>query len=248
MVKLKTNKDIAVMGEGGKILAAVLDKLSAAVRPGTTTEEIDMLARELLSSYGAKPSFLGYNGFPAALCVSVNEEVVHGVPSDRVLQQGDVVKLDLGAYYKGFHTDSARTVLIGGINDAKKQKLINVTSRALELGTEAAQPGNTLGDVGHAIERYVKSEGFDVVRDLVGHGIGKNVHEEPEVLNYGKAGEGMRLEPGMVIAIEPMVVEGTWKIADGPDGFSFITKDKKLAAHFEHTVAITERGPVILTQ
>ena len=228
-------------------MAEVLDVLAVAARPGIRTKELDIMARKLISAHGAKPSFLNYNGFPAALCVSINEEIVHGLPSERMLKDGDLVKLDLGVLYKGFHTDSARTVLVGN-HDPKKEKLIDITRQALAIGIEAAQPGNTLGDVGHAIHEYVRSQGFDVVRELIGHGIGRNVHEEPEVPNYGKQGQGPKLVAGMVIAIEPMVVEGSWRIANGPDGFRFVTEDGKLAAHFEHTVAITNNGPLILTQ
>ena len=246
MVNLKTPEQIEIMREGGKILHMILERLAKAVRPGLKTIELDALARELLVQHDAEASFLNYNGFPAALCVSINEEIVHGLPSGRILKDGDVVKLDFGVLYKGFHTDSARTVLAGP-GSPKKKKLISITERALELGIEQARAGNTTGDIGHAIQSYVESEGFNVVRDLVGHGIGRSVHEEPEVLNYGESGEGIALEPGMVIAIEPMVVEGSWKITDGSDGYSYVTKDGKLAAHAEHTVAITERGPDILT-
>ena len=246
MVNLKTPEQIEIMREGGKILHMILERLAKAVRPGLKTIELDALARELLVQHDAEASFLNYNGFPAALCVSINEEIVHGLPSGRILKDGDVVKLDFGVLYKGFHTDSARTVLAGP-GSPKNKKLISITERALELGIEQARAGNTTGDIGHAIQAYVESEGCGVVRDLVGHGIGRSVHEEPEVLNYGESGEGIALEPGMVIAIEPMVVEGSWKITDGSDGYSYVTKDGKLAAHAEHTVAITERGPDILT-
>ncbi len=236
------------MREGGHILAGILDTLVGAVKPGIKTWDLEVMAREAISRHGATPSFLNYNNFPTALCVSINEEIVHGVPSERVLQEGDLVKLDLGIKYKGFHTDSARSVVAGCDAHPKLHSLIAVTAQALEIGIEAAQPGNTLGDVGHAIHEYVKSQKFDVVRDLIGHGIGTEVHEDPEVPNYGKSGKGLILEPGMVIAIEPMVVMGDHGIKNGPDGYSYITADKKPAAHVEHTVAITEKGPVILTQ
>lgn len=248
MVTLKTNEEIALMQEGGKILNEILTALAASVKPGMTTNDIDRQARALLADRGAKASFLHYNRFPAAICLSVNEEIVHGVPSDRVLKSGDVLKLDFGVLYKGFHTDSAKTIIVGNVADKNKQKLIAVTEYALDLGVAQARAGNTLGDIGHAVQAYVESEGFNVVRDLVGHGIGRTVHEEPEVLNYGKTGTGMKLVAGMVIAIEPMVVEGTWQIAEGRDGFSYLTKDNELAAHAEHTVAITEEGPLILTK
>ncbi|HZZ99497.1 MAG TPA: type I methionyl aminopeptidase [Candidatus Paceibacterota bacterium] len=247
MISIKTQEEIETMRRGGAILAEILDQLEAAARPGVQTMEFDRLARELLASFGAKASFLGYNGFPATLCVSINEEVVHGLPSERTLKDGDVLKLDFGVLCDGYHTDSARTVIIGA-GDTKKQKLLDTTRQALEIGIAQARAGNTIGDIGHAIETYVKSQGFDVVRDLIGHGIGKSLHEEPEVPNYGKKGKGPVLEPGMTIAIEPMVVEKGWQVKEGPDGFSYVTKDGGLAIHEEHTVAITEGEPLILTQ
>jgi len=247
-VNLKTPQEIELMREGGHILAEILDVLVASVKVGIQTKELETMARELISVRGAKPSFLNYNGFPATLCVSINEEIVHGLPSERKLKDGDLVKLDLGVLYKGFHTDSARSVIVGSTQRLQIQKLIDVTAEALRVGIETAQPGKTLGDVGHAIHEYVKSQGFDVVRDLIGHGIGTEVHEEPEVPNYGKPGQGLVLKPGMVIAIEPMVVMGGHRIANGPDGYAYITADKKLSAHIEHTIAITETGPEILTK
>lgn len=247
MIKIKTEKEIEIMREGGKILAEILKKLSEAVKPGVTTNELEELARELVLSYGVKPSFLGYDGYPAALCTSVNDEIVHGVPSDRVLKDGDVLKLDMGVLDKGFHTDSAVTVVVGK-GDNEKTKLLSVTKEALNIGISKAKVGNTLGDIGSAIQEYVERNGFNVVRDLVGHGVGKELHESPQVLNYGKAGEGEKLVEGMVIAIEPMVVTSDWRIKNSQDGFGFVTKDGGLAAHFEHTVAITKRGPEILTK
>ena len=235
------------MREGGHILAEVLDALVASVRVGISTKELDTMAHEMILARGAKPSFLNYNGFPATLCVSINEEIVHGLPSERKLKDSDLVKLDLGVLYKGFHTDSARSVLVGNASP-KLQNLVSVTEEALRIGIETAQVGKTLGDVGYAIHEYVKSQKMDVVRDLIGHGIGTEVHEEPEVPNYGTQGQGPVLKVGMVIAIEPMVVIGGHKIANGSDGYAYITADKKPAAHIEHTVAITENGPEILTK
>lgn len=247
-MKLKTPAQIELMREGGHILAEILDILERAVKPGIQTITLDKLAQELIQASGAKPSFLNYNGFPATLCISINEEIVHGLPSDRKLKDGDLVKLDLGIQYQGFHTDSARSVIVGSGAQPHLHKLIMATRQALEIGIQSAQPGKTLGDVGHAIHEYVKLQGYDVVRDLIGHGIGTEVHEEPEVPNYGQPGKGPVLKPGLVIAIEPMVVLGGHKIANGPDGYAYITADKKLAAHFEHTVAITANGPEILTK
>jgi len=269
MINLKTIEEINIMREGGKILAEILQKLAESVKPGITTNDLEKLARELVLYYKVKPSFLGYDGYPAVLCTSVNDEIVHGLPSERVLKDGDLLKIDMGVLRKGFHTDSAMTVLVGQndevihrptefpksgrcptprtFNVGHQQKLISVTKEALKIGISKARVGNTLGDIGSAIQKYVEDNGFNVVRDLVGHGIGRELHEPPQVMNYGEAGEGEELKEGMVIAIEPMVVTGGWKIKNGKDGFGFITKDGGLAAHFEHTVVITENGPLILT-
>lgn len=259
-IPIKTETEIQTINEGGKILAEILKKLSEAVKPGITTNDLEKLARELISYYGVRPSFLGYDKYPAALCASVNDEIVHAVPSNKILKDGDVLKLDMGVLHKGFHTDSAITVLVGQNNKVinittydvvspqMQKKLINVTKRALSIGISKARVGNTLGDIGSAVQGYIEREGFNVVRDLVGHGIGRELHEPPQVLNYGKPGEGEKLKAGMVIAIEPMVVTGDWKIKNSKDGFGFVTKDGGLAAHFEHTVAITENRPKILTE
>lgn len=244
---LKSNKDIQIMQEGGAILAAIIKKLAASVSPGITTNDLEELAHELILLYKVKSSFLNYDGYPAVLCTSVNEEIVHALPSDRVLQEGDVLKIDTGILYKNFHTDSAVTVIVGERKDSEKEKLLSVTRQALELGIAQARAGNTLGDIGSAIQDYIESQGFNVIRDLVGHGIGRELHEPPQVLNYGKAGTGDKLIPGMVLAIEPMVVTGGWKIKSSTDGFGFATKDGGLAAHFEHTVAVTEKGVLTLT-
>lgn len=248
MVNIKTDKEIEIMREGGKILAEILKKLTEAVKPGIITNDLEELACELVLSYKVKGSFLGYEGYPAILCTSLNDEVVHAVPSGRVLEEGDLLKIDMGVLHKGFHTDSAVTVIVGNMNDMAKRNLIQVTRESLEIGISKAKVGNTLGDIGSAIQKYVEDKGFNVVRDLVGHGIGRELHEEPQVLNYGKAGQGEKLVAGMVIAIEPMVVTGKWGIKNSKDGYAFVTKDGGLAAHFEHTVAITEEGPVILTE
>ncbi len=245
---LKTPQEIKTLAEGGAILARIVSQLIVAAQPGITTWSLEVLAQKLIKEAGAKPAWQGYRGFPTALITSINEEIVHGVPSKRVLKDGDVMTLDLGVLYKKLYTDHARTIIVGKATSVKNKKLIATAEQALAIGIEAAKPGATTGDIGAAIHAYVKSQGFDVVRELVGHGVGHAVHEGPEVPNYGKPGQGDVLKPGMVIAIEPMVVAGHWKIADGPDGFAFITKDKKMAAHAEHTVAITKDGPVILTQ
>jgi methionyl aminopeptidase len=253
MIKIKTKEDIEIMHEGGKILAKILDQLKKNVRSGIATQELDKLAHELVLKFGAKPAFLNYKGFPATICISVNEEIVHGVPSERKLKKGDVLKLDMGVIFEDFYTDSAVTVLVGGgVSLDKKillnKKLIKVTKESLEVGIKQAKIGNTLGDVGSAIQEYVEKNKFSLIRDLVGHGIGRNLHEEPEVPNYGKPGTGPKIVEGMVIAIEPMVVTGDYEIVDGPGGFAYCTKDGSMAAHFEHTVAITKAGPLVLTR
>jgi methionyl aminopeptidase len=257
MVNLKTKEEIQIMKDGGAILAKILKELSIAVKPGVTTQELDKLAEELVFKFGAKPAFLGYDGYPNTLCASINDGIVHGLPSERKLEEGDVLKLDMGVLYKGFNTDSAITVLVSSLSKlshifkkeySRKLKLMSVTRRSLEIGISQAKVGNTIGDIGSAIQEYVERERLNVVRDLVGHGIGKELHEPPQVPNYGKAGTGEKLVEGMVIAIEPMVVAGDWKIKEGSDGFVFETKDGGMAVHFEHTIAITANGPLILTQ
>ncbi len=248
MICLKTENEIQIMKEGGKILAEILKKLEETAKPGITTNNLEKLAGELVLSYEVKPSFLGFDGYPNILCTSLNNEVVHGIPSDRVLKEGDLLKIDMGVLHKGFHTDSAITVLVGNRGDSVKRSLIQVTKESLEIGISKAKVGNTLGDIGAAIQKHVEDNGFNVVRDLVGHGIGRELHEPPQVLNYGKAGTGEKLVMGMVIAIEPMVVTGKWGIKNGKDGYSFVTKDGGLAAHFEHTVAVTDVGSMVLTK
>lgn len=248
MTKTKTEKEIKIMKEGGEVLAKILRRLSDEVKPGITTNHLEKLARELVLSYGVEPSFLGFEGFPAVLCTSVNEEIVHGVPSDKVLNLGDVLKLDMGIYHNGFHSDSAVTVLVGEEKDPKKLTLLRVTREALNIGIGQAKSGNTTGDIGAAVQEFVRKNGFEVIQNLVGHGIGEELHEWPQVPNFGKRGHGDKLVPGMVIAIEPMVVTGKKRTKIGRDGFTYITADKGLAAHFEHTVAITEKGPLILTR
>lgn len=253
------------MREGGKILATILGKLEKAVKPGITTKSLDELAAELILFHKVRPSFLGYGGFPAVLCTSVNNEVVHGVPSERVLKEGDILSLDFGVVHQGFHTDSAITVLVknppspkgfplrqgyeGQVGRASKKtaKLIEVTRQALFAGIDAAKVGNHIGAIGHAVQKHVEKHGFGVVRDLVGHGIGEKLHEEPYVPNYGNPAEGPILKEGMTIAIEPMITQGNWEVQLGSDGFAFVTTDGSLSAHFEHTILITADGPEILT-
>jgi len=247
-IPIKTDKEIEIMKEGGKILAGILKKLEEAVKPGITTNDLEKLAGELVLSYGVQGSFLGFDDYPNILCTSLNDEIVHAIPSGTILKEGDLLKIDMGILHKGFHADSATTVLVGNSGDQVKRKLIQTTKEALEIGISKAKVGNTLGDIGAAIQKHVEDKGFNVVRDLVGHGIGRELHEPPQVLNYGKAGQGEKLVAGMVIAIEPMVVTGKWAIKNGKDGYAFITKDGGLAAHFEHMVAITNEGPEVLTR
>ncbi|MBI2677093.1 MAG: type I methionyl aminopeptidase [Candidatus Yanofskybacteria bacterium] len=253
MIKIKTKQQIETMADGGKILKEILQNLSLAVKPGIKTEELDKLAEELVFSWVKKnpeasilSSFKGYRGYPAFICISVNDEVVHGLPSDRVIKKGDVIGLDFAVKYKGLHVDSALTVGVGEISTEAK-KLIRVTKEALDVGIKEATVGNTTGDIGFAIQKYVEKNGFSVVRELVGHGIGEHLHEEPYVPNYGKKKEGETLKEGMTIAIEPMVNFGKHEVVLAKDGITYRTKDGSLSAHFEHTVVITKDGPRILT-
>ncbi len=252
MIKLKNQSEIEILRTGGHRLASILAELKTRVVAGVTTAELDDYARELILAGGDQAAFLNYRprgsrlAYPAALCVSVDDEIVHGIPSKRVIKEGNLVTLDLGIIHEGMFTDSAITVGVGNIA-AEDQKLLNVTKEALRIGIEAALVGRTTGHIGEAIEKYVLAEGFGLVRDLSGHGVGFAVHEDPEVPNYGRAGEGEKLVSGLVIAIEPMVVVGSEDTKILSDGFTFITADKKNSAHFEHTLVITETKAEILT-
>ena len=245
---IKTPKEVETMAKGGKILAKILNVLKKEVRVGLTTLELEKKAKELMKSYGVKPAFLGYEGYPAVLCTSVNDVVVHELPSNRrVLRDGDIVSLDFGIKYQGFFTDMAITVPVGNISEEAK-RLIMVTKKALKRAIKKTRPGNTVGDIGNTIQRYVEKQGFYIVRDLCGHGIGKNLHEEPQILNYGKRHKGVKLQEGMVICIEPMVAIGTSQIRRAKDGYGFATKDGSLSAHFEHMIAVTKTGHRVLTE
>ncbi|MFA6320719.1 MAG: type I methionyl aminopeptidase [Candidatus Omnitrophota bacterium] len=246
MIVLRSKEEIGQMRRAGSILAMTLEKLSRSVRVGIATSELDAIARDEIISRNGYPAFKGYNGFPANICVSVNETVVHGIPSNRKLQDGDIVSLDVGVRFRDYCADGAVTVGVGRISDTAA-KLIEVTKKALYIGIEKVQTGLRLTDLSHAIQQYVESNGFSVVRALVGHGIGTNIHEEPEIPNFGRPGMGPVLESGMVLAIEPMVNAGTFEVETLNDGWSIVTKDRKLSAHFEHTVAVTDDGPQILT-
>jgi methionyl aminopeptidase len=247
-VEIKSEEEIALMREAGRIVCEILDELERAVAPGVTTWDLDALAEKLIYAKGARPAFKGYRGFPACLCASVNDEVVHGIPSKRrKLQEGDLMKLDFGVVYRGYYGDSARTVPVGQVS-SEAQALLEATREALRRGIQSMQPGNRIGDIGHAMQSYVEARGYSVVRDFTGHGIGRHLHEKPEVPNYGKPGSGMKLRPGMVLAVEPMVNQGTHEVELLDDDWTAVTTDNKLSAHFEHTVLITEGGPEILTR
>jgi methionyl aminopeptidase len=244
---LKSPQELAVMRRAGKIVAATIEALVQSARPGTTTGELDALAEEEIRRRGAVPSFKGYRGFKASICTSINEEIVHGIPGPRVLKDGDILGLDVGAYLEGFHADSAVTIGIGDIGP-QAQKLIEVTRTSLEAGIQAARAGNRLGDISWAIQQVVEREGFSVVREYVGHGIGRNLHEEPPVPNYGQPGKGVVLQKGLALALEPMVNIGTWRTRLLSDGWTVVTDDGTLSGHFEHTIAITEGEAEVLTR
>lgn len=235
------------MAEGGKILATALKEIEKMAKPGITTLELDRAAEALILKHGAKPAFKGYEGFPYSLCASVNDVIVHGFPSNYRLKEGDIVGLDLGVLYKGYNTDMAVTVAIGEVS-FEARRLLTVAKKALRLGIKKARAGITTGDIGNTIQRYIEDQGYGVVRDLCGHGIGKEVHEEPQVPNYGDRHKGTVLKEGMVICIEPMVTVGSHMLKRAKDGYGFATKDGLLAAHFEHTVAITKDGCKVLTE
>ena len=249
MIILKTSRELELMREAGRISHLALMAGVRAVQPGATTMDVNRAVHETITSLGGKPSFLGYGGFPAAACVSINDEVIHGIPTKRrKIQEGDIVSIDTGAIYQGFHGDNAFTVAAGETSQ-RCRELMEVTQRCLELAIAAALPGIRLGDIGAAVEEYARRHGFGVVKEYVGHGIGSEMHQEPEVPNYGRAGHGQRLRPGMTLAIEPMINmegDGVWK--DKKDGWTIHTASGLPSAHFENTVAITENGPVVLTR
>jgi methionyl aminopeptidase len=247
MIILKTPGEIAIMREGGKRLAVILQKLSDAVKSNVRQKELDKLAVSFCAKFGGKPSFLNYKNYPASLCVSVNNEVVHGLPNDRKFKEGDIVGLDFGFWYKGLCTDMAVTIGVGKISK-EAEKLILTTKKALEIAENEIKPKKHIGDISFVVQRYVESNKFSVVRDLVGHGVGKKVHEDPKVPNFGKKGEGIKLKKGMTLAIEPMVNAGSWQVKILSDGWTFVTADGKLSAHFENTIAVTEDGCEVLTK
>ena len=248
MIVLKTSRELALMREACRISAGALQVAGEAVRPGISTWEIDKIAYDYIKSQGAEPNFLNLYGFPATACISINDEVIHGIPSKkRILQSGDIVSIDLGAKIGGYNGDNAATFACGEISEEAK-RLIETTRESLYEAIKMAVPGGKIGDIASAVQTYCESRGYSVVREYTGHGVGKELHEDPSVPNYGTAGRGVRLLPGMTIAIEPMINQGTAKIKVLPDGWTVKTQDSNLSAHFEHTVAITKDGPVILTR
>lgn len=246
MIIIKSENEIREMKEAGKGVAHVLEKMESVLRPGITTLELDQIAEEEIRKYNMIPAFKGYNGFPASICVSINEQVVHGIPSDRKVCEGDIVSIDVGTIYNGYYGDAAKTFSVGTVSDEAK-KLIEVTEKCFFEGLKYCKSGFRLSDISHAIQTYVESHGYSVVKDFVGHGIGKNMHEDPQIPNYGRPGRGTRLSAGMVFAIEPMVNVGTDMVTVLLDNWTAVTQDSKLSAHYEHTVAITDGEPMILT-
>lgn len=247
MIVLRTSRELEKMRESGRISAQALKLAGQAVQPGVSTLEIDTIVRKYIEKQGAHPSFLGYNGFPASACISVNQVVVHGIPSkEQVLKEGDIVSIDVGALYEGFHGDNAWTFACGKVS-AEAQSLMDATKESLFEAIKQAKAGNRIGDIGSAVQRYVEARSYSVVRDFVGHGVGAKLHEDPSVPNFGTPGRGVRLLPGMTIAIEPMINAGTHAVKMLKDGWTVVTLDGKLSAHFEHSIAITPDGPVILT-
>ena len=246
MISIKSPRDMEKMRAAGRLTARARALAGSMIRPGVTTGEIDKAVRKFIESQGAKPSFLGYGGFPASICASVNEVVIHGIPGNRKLQEGDIVSIDVGAYLDGFHGDCAATFPCGEVTD-EAQKLIDVTKQSFFEGIKLAKVGQRVSDIGHAVQQYVEGFGYSVVRDFVGHGVGRNMHEPPEVPNYGAAGHGARLQPGMVIAVEPMVCAGDWRVKVLGDKWTTVSADGSLTAHYENTILITDGEPEILT-
>ncbi|MEG6616916.1 type I methionyl aminopeptidase [Peptococcaceae bacterium 1198_IL3148] len=247
MITCKSERELKYMRDAGKVVALTHKELEKAVKPGVTTKELDTIAENVVLKQGAKPSFKGLYGFPATICASVNEEVVHGIPGLKKLEIGDIISIDLGAVINGFHGDATRTLPVGTVSDDALE-LIRVTEQSLYVGIDQARDGNRLSDISHAVQDYVESHGFSVVRDYVGHGIGSKLHEDPQVPNFGRPGRGPRLKKGMTLAIEPMVNMGTYEVQTLPNNWTVVTKDGKMSAHVEHTIAITDDVPEILTR
>ncbi|OAS86963.1 MULTISPECIES: type I methionyl aminopeptidase [Metabacillus] len=247
MIICKTQRELEIMREAGRIVALTHQELQKYIKPGISTKELDAIAEKYILGCDAIPSFKGYNGFRGSICASVNEELVHGIPGDRVLREGDIISIDIGAKYNGYHGDSAWTYAVGTISD-ETQQLLDVTEKSLYIGLKEAKPGERLSNISHAIQTYVEEHDFSVVREYVGHGVGQELHEDPQIPHYGPPNKGPRLKPGMVLAIEPMVNAGTRYVKTLADDWTVVTVDGKMCAHFEHTVAITENGYEILTK
>ncbi|WP_050182380.1 type I methionyl aminopeptidase [Domibacillus robiginosus] len=247
MIICKTPRELEIMKEAGRIVALTHQELQNHISPGISTMELDAVAEKFIRSMDATPSFKGYNGFSGSICASVNEELVHGIPGSRVLKEGDIISIDIGAYYKGYHGDSAWTYAVGRIAP-ETEKLLDVTEESLYIGLNEAKPGERLSNISHAIQTYVESNGFSIVREYVGHGVGQDLHEAPQIPHYGPPGRGPVLKPGMVLAIEPMVNAGHRYVKTLEDNWTVVTQDGKMCAHFEHTIAITETGFEILTK
>ena len=246
MISLKSPREIECMRRAGRLTAQARALAGSLVRPGVTTHEIDTAVRKFIESHGAKPSFLGYGGFKGSACISINEEVIHGIPGPRKLKEGDIVSVDVGAYLDGFHGDCAATFPCGEVSD-EAMELIRITEQSFWEGIKLARAGNRVFDISHAVQQYVESHGCSVVRDFVGHGVGANLHEAPEVPNFGPAGHGPRLQPGMTIAVEPMVCAGDWRVKVLKDGWTTVSADGSLTAHYENTILITDSEPEVLT-
>jgi len=247
MSLIKTDPELQIMAEAARILAEIMKKVQKAARSGVKTKDLDKLAESLILSSGAIPCFKGYEGFPNSLCASLNSVVVHGLPSERILKAGDLLSLDLGLCYQGFHADMARSQVIGRSNKLQR-RLIKATKQALEAAIKNAKPGNHIGDLEWSIQNRAESFGFNVVRQLCGHGIGKKLHEQPQILNFGKSGTGQEIKPGMVFCIEPMLTVGHWQLQLAKDGYGYQTQDDSLSCHFEDMVAITKKGGIVLTR
>jgi methionyl aminopeptidase len=247
VIIFKSPAEIDRMRRAGRIVARTIERLVPEVRPGVTTADLDAIAERSIREEGGTPSFKGYRGFPASICTSVNEEVVHGIPGKRSLREGDVLSLDVGAIWQGYHGDSAVTVFVGEPPSAEAEKLVRVTEESLEAAISLLRPGNRLSDVGAAVEQVVEGAGFAVVREYVGHGIGQALHEDPPIPNYGAPGRGPEIRPGLVVAVEPMVIAGDWPTRVLADQWTVVSQDGTLAAHFEHTIAVTDHGPEVLT-
>lgn len=247
-IEIKTKQELEKMKVAGRVVGEILEKLSEIIKPGITTKDIDEFSEKYIRSLKMLPAFLGYGGFPATACVSINDEVVHGIPNaSRVLKEGDIVSVDMGVIYEGYYGDAAKTYAVGSITDTA-EKLLKITELSLQKGIEQIVPGNRLGDISYAVQKTAEESGFSVVRDFVGHGIGRKMHEEPQIPNFGKANTGVKLLPGMVLAVEPMVNVGGYEVNILDDDWTVVTRDGSLSAHFEHTIAITENGHEILTK